>query len=46
MKSKLAVQLGVCATIVARFNVDSDRANLNCNREPSNSNSSLGIAQG
>ena len=29
---------------VARFDANSDRANLNCNRDPDNSNSSLGIA--
>jgi retron-type reverse transcriptase len=29
---------------VARFDANSDRANLNCNRNPSNTNSSLGIA--
>ena len=28
---------------VARFNADSDRANLNCNRNPTNTNASLGI---
>jgi len=28
---------------VARFNANSDRANLNCNRNPSNSNDGLGI---
>jgi RNA-directed DNA polymerase len=28
---------------VARFNANSDRANLNCNRNPSNENSALGI---
>lgn len=30
---------------VARFNANSDRANLNCNRDPGSSNDSLGIAQ-
>ena len=29
---------------VARFDANSDRANLNCNRNPTNVNSSLGIA--
>ncbi len=29
--------------MVARFNANDDRANLNCNRNPSNQNSSLGI---
>jgi len=33
------------ATSVARFNANSDRANLNCNRNPENSNASLEIAQ-
>jgi len=31
---------------VARFYANSDRANLNCNRNPDNVNASLGIAQG
>jgi len=30
---------------VARFNANSDRANLNCNRNPSNRNSELGIVR-
>ena len=29
--------------LVARFNANSDRANLNCNRNPSNTNARLGI---
>jgi len=40
---KLTVLLDEFAILVARFNANSDRANLNCNRNPSNSNSSLGI---
>ena len=45
------MKLGGFATSVARFRADSDRANLNCNEDPSNSKSeqdeisSLGITQ-
>lgn len=39
------VVIGECAILtVARFYANSDRANLNCNRNPSNSNASLGMA--
>ena len=38
------VILDDCAMAVARFNANSDRANLNCNRNPSNTNGGLGIA--
>jgi len=31
------------AKIVARFNANDNRANLNCNRNPSNADSDLGI---
>lgn len=34
------------AIAVARFNANSDRANLNCNRNPTDSNDRLGITQG
>ena len=30
---------------VARFRANSDRANLNCNRNPTNTNDALGITQ-
>jgi len=43
VKSKVAVILNDCAKTVARFNANSDRANLNCNWDPSNTNSNLGI---
>ncbi len=43
MNIKSAVLLNECATSVARFNADSDRANLNGNRNPQNANSRLGI---
>lgn len=36
-------KFGEFATTVARFNADSDRSNLNCNRNPDNQNASLGI---
>ncbi len=45
------VRLDECAMPVARFNANSDRANLNCNRNPQNSKSKkdgtadLGITQ-
>jgi len=38
------VGLNENATLVARFYANSDYANLNCNENPSNSNSNLGIA--
>ena len=34
----------ILATLIARFDANSDRADLNCNRDPDNSNPSLGIA--
>jgi len=37
------VLLDKFANSVARFNANSNRANLNCNRNPTNENSSLGI---
>jgi RNA-directed DNA polymerase len=46
MNTKFTVSLDEFAKLVARFNANSDRANLNCNRNPSNSNASLGITYG
>ncbi|MEK6915980.1 MAG: hypothetical protein AABW89_05575 [Nanoarchaeota archaeon] len=43
MKTKDAVILNELATTVARFNANSDRANLNCNEGPANRNAELGI---
>lgn len=40
---KLMVKLNGNAKVVARFNANSDYANLNCNRDSDNSNSTLGI---
>lgn len=39
------VELDETATTVARFNANSDRARLNCNRNPDNTNPGLGITQ-
>ena len=39
------VKLNETATTVARFNANSDRARLNCNRNPDNTDAGLGITQ-
>ena len=44
MKPKSMVKISDgFATTVARFNANSDRVNLNCNRDPQNSNEELGM---
>ncbi|MBS3089646.1 hypothetical protein J4461_02060 [Candidatus Pacearchaeota archaeon] len=40
---RVAVILNGSATTVARFNANSDRTNLNCNRNPTNSYARLGV---